>query len=415
MASPKSWLDSDSGSDIASDVSSIILMDQEPFCTFRFRVLDFALQKIWPYATAEEITVEHMSGGENRIICISRQPVGKPELRERYVIRTPRYDVGQLNSQVATLRFLRIYGKIPAPLVLTFDKTDNNILGSKYILQDFIPGSTLLSSYSGLAHEERCRVARELGRVYNELLATRSDTPGFLTLSRGGSASLRIVPFEGIHKRFNSDSPRPPDVHKFLINVFLGRWAVLDEPLLSNNSWPSLRDKLCHMTSEMAAEGWFTNCHTSLAHLDLAPRNILVNPTPNTKRPIISAILDWDSAVFVPQFMCCQPPMWLWAWNDGGYQDECQANEMPSTPEECQIKQLFEEAAGPDYLLFAYTPAYRLARRLVRFAIEDIRSNEEYKEAEKMIEEWAAIRNNSTVHTPVDEENVWDYAESVGA
>ncbi|XDG03293.1 hypothetical protein ABKA04_002908 [Annulohypoxylon sp. FPYF3050] len=411
MASPKSWIDSDSG----SDVSSIGFVDQEPISTFHFRVLDFALQQIWPFATAEEIGVDDVFGSDNRIVYISREPLGKPELHEKLVIRTPRYDVGQLNSQVATLRFLRINGKIPAPVNLTFDNTDNNVLGTKYLLQTFIPGSTLLSSWSSLNQDQRCRVARDLGHVYRELLVTRSDIPGFLTLSRGDMAGLRIIPLEpGLRRKYHyHDSPAPSDVHRFLINVFLGRWVVLDEPLLSNNAWPTLRDQLCRMASEMAAEGWFKDCYISLAHLNLVPRNVMVNPT-DTDSPIISAILDWDSAVFAPQFMCCQPPMWLWNWNDGGEQDERLANETPSTLEAQQIKEVFEEAAGPDYVRFAYAPAYRLARRLVRFVIEDIQSNEDYQEAEQMIEEWKEMRDNSKVHTPVTDENVWDYAESLG-
>ncbi|KAI1460847.1 hypothetical protein F4805DRAFT_415751 [Annulohypoxylon moriforme] len=394
MASPTSWSDTDS--DLDSNVSSIIF--NEPFHSFRFRVIDFALQRIWPYATAEEVTAEQVPGRENQIILISRQSVGEPEPHERYVLRIPKYDVGQLNCQIATLQFLRIHGRVPAPVVLSFDKTDDNILNSSFILQDYIPGTTLLSSYLGLTHEQRCKVARELGRVYRELLATRSDTPGFLTLSKSGSTSLRIIPLEArVSKRFNKDHNdfiTPSDVHRFLVNVFLGRWVILEEALLSNIAWPSLRDKLCRMASEMEVEGWFSDCYISLAHLNLVPRNILINPTSDRRRPIISAILDWDSSVFVPQFMCCQPPAWLWAWHNADYQDESRANATPPSPEAGELKQLFEEAAGPEYARFAHVPAYRLARRLVRFAVEDIRSNEDYKEAEQLVEEWRAIRNN---------------------
>ncbi|KAI1093792.1 hypothetical protein F5B19DRAFT_448570 [Rostrohypoxylon terebratum] len=289
MTSPISWMNSDSG----SDVSSISFLDQEPSSTFRFRVLDFALQNIWPHATAEEINGDDVLGSQNRIVHVSRQPVGQPELIERFVIRIPRYDVGQLNSQLATLRFLRMYERIPAPVNLTFDTKDDNALGSRYILQNFIHGSTLLSSWHSLRQDQRCKVARELGRVYHE-------------------------------------PPAPSDVQRFLINVFLERWVILDEPLLSSNAWPALRDQLCRMASEMAAEGWFKDCYVCLAHLNLVPSNVMVDPT-DTASPIISAILDCESAVFVPQFMCCQPPMWL--WNNGGEQDERLADKAPPTPE----------------------------------------------------------------------------------
>ncbi|KAI2465722.1 hypothetical protein F4781DRAFT_424605 [Annulohypoxylon bovei var. microspora] len=375
MKSPKSRSGSDS--DVESDTSYTILMEKIPFNTFRFHVINFFLLKICPYATADEVVVEHLSGCEkNRVISVSWQPDGKPDFRGRYIIRIPRFDAAQLNHQLATLRFLRLLGNIPVPVVLTFDNTDDNLLGSKYMVQNYIPGTTLLSSYPSLTHEERCRVARELGRIYHELLATRSDALGFLTLPRGDTDY--------------SDSPTPRDVHRLLIKIFLSRWGRLDRLLCRSHPLARLGDNFCYMALELAAGGWFANCHISLAHLDLEPHNILVNPTSDTRLPIISAVLGWDSAVFVPQFMCCQPPMWLWAWKNN--EDRRHANETPPTPEGCQIKQLFEEAAGPDYLRFAYCPAYRLARRLVRFAVEGVRSYEDYVEAGRMLEEWIAVR-----------------------
>ena len=51
----------------------------------------------------------------------------------------------------------------------------------------------------------------------------------------------------------------------------------------------------------------------------------------------------------------------------------------------------FEEAAGTDYVRFAYRAPYRLARRLVRFAIDGLHSNEDYKEATAMLREWAQV------------------------
>lgn len=40
---------------------------------------------------------------------------------------------------------------------------------------------------------------------------------------------------------------------------------------------------------------------------------------------------------------------------------------------------------------FAYPSAYRLARRLVRFAADGIRSNEDFYEAEAMLKEWRGV------------------------
>jgi hypothetical protein len=84
--------------------------------------------------------------------------------------------------------------------------------------------------------------------------------------------------------------------------------------------------------------------------------------------------------------------MWLWAWNDEGEEDERLANKTPPTPELRELKQLFEHNAGPIYHRFAYRPEYRLARKLMRFAIDGLQSNEDLKSAELLLDEWAVRR-----------------------
>ncbi|XXG97066.1 hypothetical protein Hte_003360 [Hypoxylon texense] len=402
---------SSSVSDAESE-SSTVVYEHEPFETFQSRVLDFARQKIWPDAAPNEISVERMAGGGyNRIIGISRQPVEQPELRIQHILRIPRFDNTKLDNQVATLRLLQQRGTIPAPVVISFDQTDDNELGFKYMVQDRLPGVTLQSVYPKLPHKERCRVARELGHAYHELLATSSDAPGALVLPVDGMGPLELLPWERPDvpcTREYSESPVPQDIQKLLVDIFVARKNYDLRRWPTSTANPRLMDKFCNMASELSAGGWFANCRMSLVHLDLEPRNILVDLVPGSEQSIISAIIDWDSAVFAPQFMCCTPPVWLWTWldedDDSEDVDERMANEEPPTPEARQLKQLFEESAGPDYLRFAYTPEYRLARQLVRFAIEDIHSNEAFKEAKAMLEEWAAIR--ASVSTGKDEVNL---------
>ncbi|KIW85860.1 hypothetical protein Z517_01253 [Fonsecaea pedrosoi CBS 271.37] len=74
-------------------------------------------------------------------------------------------------------------------------------------------------------------------------------------------------------------------------------------------------------------------------------------------------------------------------------EDERVANDEPSDLKNRQLKQIFEKAAGQTYIHFAYEPAYRLARRLLRFAIFGARSNEDLKEPEEMFAKWERIRH----------------------
>ncbi|KAK3299653.1 uncharacterized protein B0H64DRAFT_430617 [Chaetomium fimeti] len=209
---------------------------------------------------------------------------------------------------------------------------------------------------------------------------------GVVQVARWASAadgSEVVRPYDG-----NPAAPSKP-TDELLIAIFSAQKVRDLKRCPSDTAGPRLWDRFCRMTRELDAGGWLAERRYSVAHLDFAPRNILVDLTGDTQRPIISAILDWDSAVLAPRFMSCSPPLWIWAWQDDEDEDERTANDEPPTPEARQLKTLFESAAGPDYVRLAYGPPYRLARRLVRFAIDGVRSNEDYNEAEVMLQEWA--------------------------
>jgi len=117
---------------------------------------------------------------------------------------------------------------------------------------------------------------------------------------------------------------------------------------------------------------------------------------PQNTLDCVSGILDWDSAIFAPSFLAYKPPSWIWDWQDDEDEDELSANDDPKTAEARELKLIFEEAAGPVYARFAYVSVYRLARRLVRFALFGIRSSEDCREADEMLHEWSAIQQGLT-------------------
>ncbi|KAK6955569.1 hypothetical protein Daesc_003209 [Daldinia eschscholtzii] len=409
MSSYSEYLDSSYGSDTESVSSSVLYDEQEPFITFRNRVLNLALHKIWPDATADEIIIERMMGGGfNRIIGISRHTAQQPNNYVQYILRVPRYADEPLDSQVGTLRFLHEHCNIPAPKVIHFDHTDNNELNTRYMIQNRISGEPLLAAYPKLTHEKRSRLAQELGRLYSEILATTSTTSTILIPPKEQQVPPKAVTrscMELTITRDIRDPPIPQDVHEMLVNIFKDQKAAELEVRPNSIIRPKLLDQFCHMVSDLRDWDCFDNCHISLAHLDLEPRNILINPISDASSPILSAILDWDSAILAPQFMCCKPPFWLWAWQGDDEEDERIANDEPPSPEGRQLKQLFEEAAGPDYVRFAYKPAYRLARQLVRFAVQGLCSNEDYNEARKMLQEWKELYHDESSTYVVSEED----------
>lgn len=375
--------------------SSSIEYQHEPFVTFQRRVLSFANNTIWPDANASDIVVERLKGGSfNRIIGLTRKSHEEPYNAINYILRIPRFDAAQVYRDVAILRFVQRHTEIPIPGVVMFDESKNNGLEELYMVQHRVAGESLYPTFPKLDHQARCKVARELGTIYHQMLAIRSSTAGHFVLPAGDKsidAPLQVAPFQSHDATLAvpyNDLVTAQSVFHLLTTSFQdqkARRSFLAEEM----------DQFCTMASELDAEEWFTDMVYSLAHRDLAPRNILVNPGFVAKQPIISAVLDWDSGVLAPMFLSCTPPLWIWAWLDDEDEDERTANDDPPTPEWCQLKQIFEEAADEDYIRLAYPPAYRLARRLVRFAIDDIASTQGLKEADAMLQEWATIRRST--------------------
>ncbi|KAH7150201.1 hypothetical protein B0J13DRAFT_620525 [Dactylonectria estremocensis] len=396
------------GSPNGQSDSSSIVYHHEPFDEFRSRVLVLALTDIWPSSIPDEITIERLRGGGfNRIIGLTRHHYDAGiDIQTQYVLRIPRFDAAQVESEIASVQFVRQHTNIPALEMVAFDATDQNALGFPYAVQVRVAGADLHSSFPKLSRADRCKVAQELGSIYRQMLALRSSVAGRLVLLPGQKclgAPPYVAPLRLMDSQLPTpygDSPMAESVHDLLVTNFQAqkarrlKWYPLD--LLS----PKLLDRFCLMTSELDDVGWFAGVHYSIAHLDLAPRNVLVNPTSDTQLPIISGVLDWDSAVLAPMFMSCAPPMWIWAWQDDEDENERTANDEPPTPEGVQLKLAFEEAAGNDFVRFAYEPAYRLARRLLLFAIDGIQSDEDFREAEAMLQEWAGIHQTGTRPKP---------------
>lgn len=219
-----------------------------------------------------------------------------------------------------------------------------------------------------------------------------------------GSGLFQVVPWKSpedgpeLAGPYDDDpaAPSEPTYLQSLTTAFSTWKAEQVKRCPSDTAGPRLWDRFLRMAQELDADGWLADQRYSIAHLDFEPRNILVDPTADTQCPIISAVLDWDSAVLAPRFMSCSPPLWVWAWQDDEEEDERTANDDPPDAEGRQLKSLFESAAGPDYVRLAYGPHYRLARRLVRFAVEGVRFSEQHKEAMDMFREWADLRTQAT-------------------
>ncbi|KAL4946725.1 kinase-like domain-containing protein [Aspergillus oleicola] len=385
--------DLDTDSQCSQSDSSTVIYDHEPFEIFKARVLKLAQTVLNP--ANGEISIERMHGGGfNRIIGVSVTSDNGPATGQ-YVLRVSRFEAASLERDLAPLQLLRQQSEIHVPDVVAFDTTTRNALENPYMIQRRIPGSSLFPNYPNLPHDMKCAIATELGKVYSEMHSIKSVTAGRLTLSPS-QESLMIQPFGDTSTDLLVPYENGPAAKTTseLLCLLLTCWkeqAAAEGPNQSVRI--SFFDQFLTTASEMNALGILNEDSYCLCHLDLEPRNILVMPPSSNQPQAITGILDWDSAIFAPPFMSCSPPMWLWAWNDDD-EDERLADNAPSTPEFAELKHSFEEAAGPTYHRFAYGAQYRLARKLFKFALDGLQTNEDMMDAESLLTEWAQVQQS---------------------
>ena len=375
-------------------------------------------------------------GGYNRVIGIDIADSGGESTKpRRFVLRVPRFLLARPDRDAATLSFVRKYTSIPVPEVVMHDFTKNNPLDSPYLIQARIPGSSLQSKpspsyYPYLSHKQKCIVAKELGRILSEIQSVEHSSPGLIEagIDREGAQDyivrhLEIETSAGIIAESDLNTNLPffqsrvygadPDTDEdpsdrksnferstyYFFLVQFGRLRAAElrrDPALMG--WWHYYERLAIMARQMDDLRLLGDDRNCLCHLDLnmAPRNIMADVDADDSLTI-SGILDWDSAIFAPRFVGCVPPMWIWAWSEDEEEDERLANNTPSTPEQQELKQLFEDAVGPTFLEFAYRPEYRLARQLFNFAINGMKTSEAIQEVEALLSEWATIYETYSV------------------
>ena len=363
---------------------------------------------------AKDFIVERMTGGTfNRVIGIKviDPSVDRPE---QLILRVPRIAwMSRPDREVATLRYVRQHSSIPVADVKAFDFNCNNPLKDPYVVQSRIPGIDLRTAIENdLSHEQWCEIARQIGRIMLQIQEMSSPIPGLIeeVTEEDGVQAFSVKPFdikppfekEWTLKRasllFDADNSRALEYYeKSTLDFFLaqfGRWRA--EELRINPTeilHPHFMERLAATASQMNRLGCLGDNKNCLSHLDLAARNIMVEVRPD-KSITVTGVLDFDSAVFAPKFVSCYPPWWLWqdeTQPGDALEDESQSNETPPDPELVEIKRIFEETVGGDFLRYAYQPQFRLARKLFKIACHGNCSNEAWKNIEEFLDEWDAF------------------------
>lgn len=386
----------------ASDASasSSIVYGHTPFAEFESQVRQLC-QEIWP------LSIERMAGGSyNRIIGLSFKNAGLNttglQAQGDYILRIPRFDDAHLENQIGTLTYLHAHSEIPVPKVVAYDLSDQNHLGNPYLLQTRLNGLNLQKVYMTLNHTQKCEIAREFARILREIRALTFPSAGILC-SDGANIPTKVGEKVELQHLRLSDRDNDPyngttiyqrdQTPLDMITFQLRRWErTYLESSPPDKILPGYFNRLAQLAKEMEKFDCLPDERMTMCHLDLCPRNVLIQLSDDDSTPRISGVLDWDDAIIAPAFMSCTPPSWLWQWSDEDDEDEATAGDTPADPQMHEIKQVFDDAVGSQFTRLCYPPQYRIARKLTRFAILGLHTLEDLREVDSLIEQWGHFR-----------------------
>lgn len=319
---------------------------------------------------------------------------------------------------MATLNYVRQRTSIPVAKIEATDFTCNNAVGKPYVLQHRIPGRDLESVWDDLSDSQRCVVAREVGRLIKTILSVESPFAGTIRATAADSCTSAelptIVPFiledargdlvEELEPQnaMGAQTSRSRETTLEFFEYYLSRWRK--SALLQSHGEigydVGLYDDMLKVVREMDDLGLFKPNMNCLCHLDLYPRNIMVEfHSEDSLR--VTGILDWDEAVVAPKFVKCQPPGWLWGYDKDTHTENSLlpwpyelegANNTPLILEQQELKVIFDSHAGPEYLRLAYDESSRLIRGLYRVATLGLTANWHNTAAERIVKEWNVLR-----------------------
>ncbi len=362
--------------------------------------------------------IQHLEGGGFNHITSIILPSSYGEGRRNLILRVPREEDSRPDQQVATLNYVRQRTSIPVATIEAADLTCNNAVGKPYVLQHRIPGSDLESVWDDLSHPQRCVVAEEVGRLINTLLSVENPITGTIEAAPNGLHSPaelpNVVPFvltdtsgDLVEELETEDvlGTRTPHSRQTTLEFFehyIIRWRkhALGQNLGEVDCDVELYDEMLKVVREMDFLGLFKPDLNCLCHLDLHPRNIMVEiHSEDSIR--VTGILDWDEAVIAPKFVNCEPPGWLWGYDKETHTENSLlpwpyelegANNVPSILEQQELKRIFDHHAGPEYPRLAYDESSRLIRGLYRIATSGLTANWYNIAAERIVKEWNVLR-----------------------
>jgi hypothetical protein len=409
-----------------SDTSSIISetstteYDQEPCSTFHHKAIQLMLNLSPGYQTEDVLVSQINGGGYNRILGITLQKA-KPKLPwyslanlrsimqpcltgrkltrsldrpKHFILRIPRSPTLALPYQVTTLAYLGHRIAHPVPKVVVYDATADNALGQAYMLQERLPGQPLSDLWETLNQAQKMSVVRQIARILLDIGKVKNECPGILSLRNTlfdiKRDLVRVEPVSVPLSQLTSSTTLSSSqtTREFLLDLCARQRAhAKADGLLLDKFWT----RVVSMIETLHALGFIPDTSSfHFSHEDLYARNIFASVT-SRKEVEVTAILDWDHALFAPKFLSTRAPFWLWSGEDIDQDDERNVFVEPEDPGMVELKRCFEEVVGEAFCKDAYMRELVLARGVWTVLLVGRTCGEDVNIVEEVLDEFERL------------------------
>lgn len=322
---------------LRTSLESAALHMQEPFRTYRHGVVA-VLKHIFP--DIAKSSIYRMEGGTyNRVTGVSVKINGT---RKEYVYRAPRDPYTSLAGQIRMLRYLERQPRIPTPRIVAVrdvqpslkiptDRPEGSPYGNSvadsgenFVLMEKIEGLPLHITYRRMTFRQRVHLARQFANLMADIFEIPvPQVVGRIGVSVDGNR-LEIEPFFRNQIRPNTVLRTYPDhtldqgmaqtqadVSTCLTKLFeYGHWI---ETAAADSKYRMIYQQLIDAVKILIGTPKRSNTKIVFLHADLAPRNVIVKPSPLRRAPwSISGAIDWDNCLALPAEAAYWSPNWLW-------------------------------------------------------------------------------------------------------
>lgn len=208
---------------------------------------------------------------------------------QEFLFESPTYKQHVMESEVATMNYVRTHTTIPVPKVFAYDTTSTNPAKLPYILMECIHGWRTPPKLQDLPDTVVHKILDQLANVLLQLSTLQFPKIGYLHDDNEGYYRIDSM----LDRKGNHVGPLSTSLEYYT-------WRA-EQPLVrSNNSVIDLQDAKFHsylykLALPFLMNGFQPRGPFPLAHNDLGVHNMLFDETWN-----LVAVIDWTGACVVP-------------------------------------------------------------------------------------------------------------------